>query len=90
MTLTVKILKETLAGIDETAIIVNEQNQEFVHTVCTDRLLISTTKPIGYCNRTGEYVYASIVNGYSAFSPALDEDLYDMEWVPMNNIKGVD
>ncbi len=37
-------------------------------------------EPIGICNRTKEYVYPSFVEGYSAYCPELDEDLYDMEW----------
>ena len=45
-----------------------------------ESVILSTTKPIGYCNRSGEYVYPSVVEGYSAYSPELDEDLYDMEW----------
>jgi hypothetical protein len=48
-----------------------------------ESVILSTTKPIGYCNRSGEYVYPSVVEGYSAYSPELDEDLYDIEWTPL-------
>ena len=43
-------------------------------------LIISNKLPIGTCNRTGGNVYPSVIDGYSAFSPELDEDLYDIEW----------
>ena len=82
MGLTVKKLKEILNGMRDDAIIVNEQNEDFIHILAEDTLRLSTTKPIGNCNRSGEYVYPSVVEGYSAFSPELDEDLYDMEWTP--------
>ena len=83
MSLTVKRLKKILKSMNNDAIIVNEQNQNFIHIIAADELLMSTRKPIGICNRTGEYVYPSVVKGYSAFCPALDEDLYKMEWTAL-------
>lgn len=63
--------------------VTTEQNQQFVHIVNDeDRVILSTTKPIGTCNRTGTNVYPSIISGYSAFNPELDEDLITMEWTP--------
>jgi len=83
MSLTVKYLKEVLNRMKDDVIVHNEQNEDFIHIFTDDgRLRLSTTKPIGTCNRTGEYVYPSIIEGYSAFCPKLDEDLYDMEWTP--------
>lgn len=83
MSLTIKRLKGILNSLDENAIIHDEQNQEFIHAIASDTLLLSITKPIGTCNRTGSYVYPSIIKGYSAFCPELDEDLYEMEWTPI-------
>jgi len=61
--------------------ITDEQNREFVHIVNDDsRVILSTNKPIGICNRTGTYVYPTVVEGYSAFCPELDEDLCNLEW----------
>lgn len=80
MSLTVRKLKSILQSMRDDAVITNEQNQDIVHIVADDILILSTTKPIGLCNRTGANVYPSIVNGYSAFCPELDEDLYDVEW----------
>jgi len=85
MALTVKQLKEFLASAPDDAIVHTEQNLDIVHVVVGDSVLLSTKKPIGTCNRTGEYVYPSKIEGYSAFSPALDEDLYKFEWTPFND-----
>lgn len=77
-------LIELLSNYPKDMVITNEQNQPFIHLVNgKDNVILSTTKPIGYCNRSGEYVYPSVVEGYSAYSPELDEDLYDMEWTPL-------
>ena len=35
-----------------------------------------------------EYVYPSVVDGYSAYCPELDEDLYDMEWTRIDHKNG--
>ena len=82
MPLTVKHLKEILSAMPDDAIVRDEQNKDFIHIVASNTLLLSTVKPIGTCNRSGENVYPSKVKGYSAFSPALDEDLYKFEWTP--------
>jgi hypothetical protein len=89
MTTTIGQLIELLSKYPKDMPITNEQNQNFVHIVNTkdDSVILSTNKPIGYCNRSGEYVYPSQVDGYSAFSPELDEDLYDIEWTPLNEVK---
>ena len=82
-------LIELLNAYPKDFVITNEQNQPFIHmTNGRDNVILSTTKPIGYCNRSGEYVYPSVVEGYSAYSPELDEDLYDMEWTPLTNMNG--
>lgn len=61
-------------------VVINEQNKDIVNIVNTDEsVIISTTRPIGICNRSGGNVYPSLVKGYSGFSPNLDEDLYDFE-----------
>ncbi len=82
MALTVKKLKEFLRILGDDIIITSEQNEDFVHMIAGNPTILSTKQPIGYCNRTDEYVYPSVVEGYSAFSPELDEDLYAMEWTP--------
>jgi len=82
---TVGKLIELLSAYPKDMVITNEQNQPFIHMVngSEESVILSTTKPIGYCNRSGEYVYPSVVEGYSAYSPELDEDLYDIEWTPL-------
>jgi hypothetical protein len=81
-------LIELLSAYPLDMIITDEQNQEFVHMVnMGDNLILSTSRPIGYCNRSGEYVYKSMVKGYIAFSPAMDEDLYGFEFTPFIYLK---
>jgi hypothetical protein len=85
---TVGKLIELLSAYPKDMVITDEQNQPFIHIVNShDSVILSTAKPIGYCNRSGEYVYPSVVDGYSAFSPALDEDLFDVEWTPLESEK---
>lgn len=80
-------LIELLSAYPKDMIITDEQNQEFVHIVnMGESLILSTSRPIGYCNRSGEYVYPSMVKGYRAFSPSLDEDLYAFEFEPFINL----
>ena len=76
-------------GFNEDAIVTNMQLQDFVHLTHDNdgNIMLCTSKPIGFCNRTGEYVYPSVVKGYSAYCPELDEDLYDMEWIRIDDDK---
>ena len=87
MSLTIKDLRKIINSKKwrEDAIVTDMYLQDFVHiTNNTDgNIRLCTSKPIGRCNRTGEYVYPSNVDGYSAYSPELDEDLYDMEWTKL-------
>jgi len=65
--------------------ITDEQNRDFIHMVNDgSRVILSVHKPIGTCNRTGSYVYPTVTDGYSAFCPELDEDLYLMEWTDLD------
>ena len=43
--------------------------------------------PIGICNRTKSLVYPSFVEGYTAYCPELDEDLYQFEFTPFKDYK---
>lgn len=81
MATTVGKLIELLSNYQKDFVITNEQNQPFIHIVNgRENVILSTIKPIGICNRTGGYVYPSIVDGYVGFSPELDEDLYEHEF----------
>lgn len=83
----VRELIEMLSVYNQDEEITNEQNQPFVHIRSTSDgcTILSTTRPIGECNRTGMPVYSSVVDGYQAFSPELDEDLYKFEFTPLKN-----
>ena len=78
----VKELIEMLKQYNQEGYITNEQNQDFIHIRSTKSgdTILSVVAPIGECNRTGMKVYPSVVEGYSAFSPELDEDLYKFEF----------
>ena len=84
MSLTVKQLKDMIKYCPDDMEVTSEQNSDFVHISNTaDRLIISTTLPIGNCNRSGELVFPSVIDGYTAFSPELDEDLAEWEFTPI-------
>jgi hypothetical protein len=81
METTVGKLIELLSNYPKDMIIHDQQNQPFIHIINGgDNVILSTQKPIGICNRSGGYVYPSIVDGYVGFSPELDEDLYEIEF----------
>jgi hypothetical protein len=86
MAKTIGKLIELLSKYPSDFEVTNEQNQNFIHIVNTkDSVILSTTKPIGICKRSGGYVYPSVVDGYDGYSPELDEDLYGIEFKKINN-----
>tara|TARA_R110002012_G_scaffold316846_1_gene532402 strand:- start:305 stop:589 length:285 start_codon:yes stop_codon:yes gene_type:complete len=92
MALTIKDLREIInqKGLKEDAIVTDMQLENFVHITSDTEgnIILCTSRPIGRCNRTGEYVYPSVVNGYSAFCPELNEDLYEFEWIKIDHEGG--
>ena len=92
MSLTVKDLREIVnrKGLKDDAVVTDEQLRDFEHithdSVGNIRLCIN--RPIGRCNRTDEYVYPSIVDGYDAYCPELDEDLYEHEFYRIDHKSG--
>lgn len=90
MATTVKQLIDLLSNYNSDSVITNEQLEDFVHIrTMENQIILSTKRPIGYCNRSGEKVYPSAVKGYTAYSPELDEDLYKNEYTPMEKYKVV-
>ena len=85
----VKDLIEMLKQYNQEGYIINEQNQDFIHIRSTNNgdIILSVVAPIGECNRTGMKVYPSVVEGYSAFSPELDEDLFKFEFTKFHENK---
>lgn len=85
----VKELIEMLKQYNQEGYITNEQNQDFIHIRSTESgdTILSVVAPIGECNRTRVKVYPSVVEGYSAFSPELDEDLYKFEFTKFRKNK---
>ena len=92
MALTKKDLQDFInnKGFKEDAIITDEQGRNFEHLTHDTKgnIRLCINRPIGKCNRTGEYVYPSIIEGYSAYCPELDEDLYEMEFTRIDHKKG--
>ena len=66
MTLTIKDLREIInkKSLKEDAIVTDMQLQDFVHIThdTEGNIRLCTSKPIGRCNRTGEYVYPSVAD----------------------------
>jgi hypothetical protein len=82
---TIKQLVELLSKYPQDFIITDEQNRPFIHMINigdtnNQSVILSASQPIGICNRSGGYVYPSVVDGYVGFSPELDEDLYEFEF----------
>lgn len=78
---TVEKLIELLSAYPQDFVVTDEQNRPFIHIVNgSDNVVLSSVQPIGICNRSGGYVYPSIVNDYVGFSQELDEDLYEYEF----------
>jgi len=90
MSLTVKVLKDSLKNFRDDAIVRDIQLQDFIHLISDSdgNLLLSKHRPIGLCVRSGEYVYPSEVDGYSAYCPELDEDLFNIEWIKIDHENG--
>lgn len=80
-------LIELLSVYNDNSEIRSSDGQDFIHIVnLTDgTIILSTQKPIGTCNRCGEYVYPTTTKGYAAYCPELDEDLYKFEFTPIKN-----
>lgn len=91
MALTFKDLRKfaNQKGFKDDAIVTDEQLRDFVHIThdTNGNIRLCVNRPIGRCNRTGEYVYPSIVKGYEAYCPELDEDLYSTEYTKINHKK---
>ena len=92
MALTIKNLRDIInsKGWKEGAIVTNEQLQNFEHITHDKQgnIRLCISRPIGRCNRTDEYVYPSIVKGYAAFCPELNEDLYEHEFYRIDHKNG--
>lgn len=79
---TVAKLIELLKDFNQDSLIVNEQNEPFVHisNLSNGSTVLSTVKPIGECNRCGGKVFPSQVGDYVGVCTEHDEDLYEFEF----------
>jgi Zn finger protein HypA/HybF involved in hydrogenase expression len=79
--ITIKQLKKLIERTNDEAIVMLYTGEDITHIHDDgERLLLSAKKPLGECNRCGEYVYESIVDGYTAYCPSCNEDLYKIEF----------
>jgi len=79
-------LRELIAVYPSQMRVTTEQGEDIVHIVNQageDRVILSTSKPIGHCSRCGGYVYPTKScsdKGYAAYCPTHDEDLFTFEF----------
>lgn len=92
MSLTVKDLKEIInrKGLKDDSIITDQYLSDFIHIThdTEGNIRLCKDRPIGRCNRTGEYVYPSDLPEYSGYCPELDENLDQGEYTKLNHKKG--
>lgn len=67
----------TLMSYNLDEMVTDHENQNFIHIVSRDNggTILTTEKPIGYCNRSGGYVYPTTVEDYVGVSTELDENV---------------
>lgn len=93
--LTVGFLKQILAAHPDDMEVVTQENLAIAHISNTsNRLIISTEKPIGHCNRSGGLVFPitkiQLVHEagteYDGVCTETDENLYKFEFTPINTV----
>jgi hypothetical protein len=73
-------LIELLSAYNGEMNVIDFEGQDFVHiSYFGDKkdgsLILSTERPIGYCNRSGEYVFPTLVEDYIGVVPAINENV---------------
>lgn len=88
---TVGKLIEILSSYNKDAYISNQELEEFVHIshLTNGQVIISTERPIGYCNRSGGYAFLTDVEDYLAVVPELDENV-DFSEITLPNLEEED
>lgn len=54
--------------------------RDIVHVYCGDDVILSPVKPIGYCNRCGDYIYPEEKLDYAGYCPNCDENVFSFEF----------
>jgi len=78
--LKVSKLIELLSAYNGDMNVIDFEGQEFVHISHFDNeddgcLILSTEKPIGYCNRSGGYAFPTLVEDYLGVVPQIEENV---------------
>ena len=79
--LTAKRLREALQHCPDDMEVVTNTGEAIVHMGNTDtRYVLSTEKPLGYCNKCGSRAFPEhVVPDYVGYCPECDENLYEFE-----------
>lgn len=88
---TVSKLIELLSAYNGDMNVIDFEGQEFVHISHfgdkeDSSLILSTERPIGYCNRSGEYVFPTLVEDYLGVVPAIEENV-DLGEITLPNLE---
>jgi hypothetical protein len=80
--ITVSQLIEFLSVYNNDAIVRTQDGEQIVNIINTNSgdVILSSVKPIGECNRCHSPVYPTTTEGYVAYCPDHDEDLYSIEF----------
>ena len=87
---TVSKLIELLSAYNGDMSVTDFEGQEFVHISHFDNagggnIILSTERPIGYCNRSGGYVFPTLVEDYLGVVPQIDENV-DLGEITLPNL----
>ena len=79
--ITVKQLIEALSVYNDSSIVRTQDGENIVNIINTNGgdVIVSSLKPLGECNRCNSPVYPTTTEGYMAYCPECDEDLYSIE-----------
>jgi Zn finger protein HypA/HybF involved in hydrogenase expression len=80
--ITKKQLIDFIKNSSDEAIVTIFGQGEIIYIIQDSNILLSSQKPIGYCNKCGEYVYEETTQGleqYKGYCPNCNENLYKSE-----------
>ncbi len=82
MAIVSKELIDALKHCNDDVIIVNHENEEFIHMnkIKDNRFVLSVKPKLGHCNKCGYPVFESDISNYSAVCTNCDENLFRFEY----------
>ena len=84
----IKKLKEIIANCPDDFEVIDVTGRDFIHclNIPEKRFVLSILKPIGHCNRCGEYVYKEEQLDYPAFCINCNENMYSFEYTEITKL----